>query len=436
MSTGTTIEVLASNLQPRKRQHQCVHDDRQRTMVYNHEMNRFLRPKVSNQRPVRLGLSCLLIFVGTLSDCFILTTAFTSPQRSRPFQTPLRAIGALVKKAKLFEIQKTKEEPLSPEVAEHYARIQEYVSEATLSPSVGPLQEALTKRKGTLTVIAEYKRRPQWDLELLSPLLRKAGATALAILADTRMGNCTYNDLQMLVEEQRRIRLGNLIPGPMFVVNSDIIVDSLQIAQTAALATSETDRVSAVMLQYSLLVSPDNTETKLLSELLQATRAVGLESIVTVSNAQQAETAIALGASIICTMASPLDVARDVDATSTTTNNTFVDAQVACIPNGKFGSEDHPNVCYLAYVPVKTEDSQWTEIEDVWYLRDTHLFQGIFVSDVLYQGAASMGSNDALEHPGSILQAMRSKSSRQWGVVTTQSGRGEGAREYLGDILM
>jgi indole-3-glycerol phosphate synthase len=408
---------------------------------FNNGMNRSLPPEVVAHRLVRLGLPCVLLVSVILFDHCNWTTAFTfrrSPHRLT-HHAPLYAIGALVKKAKLLEVQKMKEQPLPPYVAELYARIQVYVPDTSLSPSVGPLQEALTKRKGTLTVIAEYKRRPQWDLELLSPLLRKAGATAMSILADARMGNCTYAELQSLLEEQRRIRLGNLIPGPMFVVNSDIIVDSLQIAQTAALASSEADRVAAVVLQYSLLVSSDSTDTSILSELLLATRAVGLEAIVTVTNAQQAQTAVALGASIICTMASPLDVVPDMAATTastTTTNNTFVDSQVACIPNLALGSEVRSPVCYIAYVPVKTEDSRWTEIEDVWYLRDTHLFQGIYVSDVLYQGAASMGSNDALEHPGSILQAMRSKSSRQWGVVTAQSGRGEGAREYLGDILM
>ena len=384
-------------------------------------------------RPIRLGLLSLVFMGIFLSDETMRTTAF-APSRwslSKHRSLPLHAIGSLVKKAKLLEIQKIKEQPLPSDVADQYKRIQEFVpANASSKQTVGPLQEALTKRKGTLTVIAEYKRRSQWDLELLSPLLRKAGATALAILADARMGNCTYSDLGTLLEEQRRIRLGNLIPGPMFVVNSDIIVDSLQIAQTAALASSNEDRIAAVLLQYPILVSSDNTDT--LSELLQATRAVGLEAIVTVANAQQAESAIALGASIICTMASPLDVIPD---TTLSTNNSFVDAQVACIPHVESGTENRP-VCYLAYVPVKSEDSQWTEIEDVWYLRDTHKFQGIFVSDVLYQGAVGMGSNDALEHPGSILQAMRSKSSRQWGVVTTQSGRGEGAREYLGDILM
>jgi indole-3-glycerol phosphate synthase len=410
--------------------------------VYGIEMSRSLHPTAITHRQMLLGLSCLLFKGIVLSaKCNWVAVAFTSQRWSHPLKrhAPLYAIGSLVKKAKLLEIQKMKEQPLPPDVAEHYTRIQQYVPGSSVSAAVGPLQQALTKRKGTLTVIAEYKRRPQWDLELLSPMLRKAGATALAILADVRMGNCTYSDLQKLLEEQRRIRLGNLIPGPMFVVNSDIIVDSLQIAQTAALASSEADRVAAVVLQYSILVPSDNKDTSILSELLQATRAVGLEAIVTVTNAEQAQTAIASGASIICTMASPLDVTPDMiasAATTNTTNNVFVDAQLGCIPSESFGVEDIPPVCYLAYVPVKTEDSQWTEIEDVWYLRDTHRFQGVYVSDVLYQGAASMGSNDALEHPGSILQAMRSKSSRQWGVVTTQSGRGEGAREYLGDILM
>jgi indole-3-glycerol phosphate synthase len=126
-------------------------------------------------------------------------------------------------------------------------------------------------------------------------------------------------------------------------------------------------------------------------------------------------------------------------STQLRTNNTFVDAQIACIENIQY-PDYNQNVCFLAQIPVKSDNTQWNEIEDVWYLRDTHMFQGIYVSDVLYKGQVASttftGSNDRMEHPGSIIKAMISKSSKVWGVVTTKSGRGEGAREYLGDIMM
>lgn len=220
------------------------------------------------------------------------------------------------------------------------------------------------------------------------------------------------------------------------------------------------------MLQYNIVVtSTTHDDTTLLVELIQAARALDLEVIVTVTDAHQAQTAIDLGVSIISVMAPFTNTVvavqngdnENVDSTmievpvsvpvptSTTkqpplrTNNTFVDAQIACIENLQY-PEYNTNVCFLAHIPVKSDNTQWNEIEDVWYIRDTHMFQGIYVNDVLYKGQVASttftGSNDSMEHPGSIIKAMISKSSKLWGVVTTKSGRGEGAREYLGDILM
>ena len=241
-----------------------------------------------------------------------------------------------------------------------------------------------------------------------------------------------------------------------------MIVDPIQIARTAAIRHSSSNHINkknnnpsdtpkseiaAIVIQYSVVVTAD--DTTLLVELIQSARALDMEVIVTVTDPQQAQTAVNLGVSIICVMA-PVVVGGDassmeqpVSSTGTTTsttklrtNNTFVDAQIACIENIQY-PDDNQNVCFLAHIPVKSDNTQWNEIEDVWYIRDTHMFQGIYVSDILYKGqVASTGSNDSMEHPGSIIKAMISKSSKLWGVVTTKSGRGEGAREYLGDIMM
>ena len=55
----------------------------------------------------------------------------------------------------------------------------------------------------------------------------------------------------------------------------------------------------------------------------------------------------------------------------------------------------------------------------------------MWVSDCLFKGGA-----DETEHAGAVIKAMVAKTSLAFGSVKTKSGRGEGAREYLGDILM
>ena len=55
-----------------------------------------------------------------------------------------------------------KENGIPDEVMEHYKIIQEALKsdDATEAPKeMGALQQRLTKRKGTITVIAEYKRK-------------------------------------------------------------------------------------------------------------------------------------------------------------------------------------------------------------------------------------------------------------------------------------
>jgi indole-3-glycerol phosphate synthase len=414
--------------------------------------------------------------------------------------TKLYAIGTLVKKAKLNELQQyiQQNQPLPSRVMEYFQQIQDYqkqmqeqqVKYSPIPNQIGPLQQALTKRKGTLSVVAEYKRQSTpskqsteqsstnsngefvttttsniWDIDILSPIFREAGVTGMAVMADMKIGKCNYNDLQSVVNEQQRVRAANILPGPMYIINSDIIVDPLQIAQTAAIQSTTSTKsltehrkseIAAIVLQYNIVVSSSSSDdnqddVQLLIELLNAARAVQMEVIVTVTNELQAQNAIYAGASLLCIMAptvssallpNALPNASTVRTSQKYTNNTFVDAQIACIDNIQY-PEYNPkgNVCFLVHIPIKSDNTQWNEIEDVWYVRDTHLFQGIYVSDILYKGqiAASTtftGSNDSVEHPGSIIKAMISKSSKLWGVVTTKSGRGEGAREYLGDILM
>lgn len=340
-------------------------------------------------------------------------TANNAAARHQP--TQLFAVGVLAKKAKQAELRKyVQEVGVEESVMQLYKKIQEALGshdastqdDADTNQSPGPLQLALTRRKGTITVIAEYKRKNDqcesgyigevYDPELLSPVFREYGCSGIAVLADERMGGCTYDDLKAFVEEQRRAR--HEVPGSVMVINSDLIVDELQVARTAACGASACVITSSV-------VGPESLPT-----LLRACRAASVEAIVAVSTPDEAQRAVDAGARILSVVA--------VDG---------VDDKVSVVANLKV--PEGQQVCKIANIIAKN-NKQLQEIEEAWALRDKG-FQCAWVSDALYKGGA-----DAIEHPGAIIRSMKSKSSLKWASPKAYSGKGEGAREYLGDILM
>lgn len=323
--------------------------------------------------------------------------------------TSLRAIGALAKKAKEADLRKYIEGGIGDDVREKYGVLKQALQEQDqiiTANEPGPLQEALTKRKGTITVIAEFKRKNDavesgfiadlYDPELLSPTFREYGASAIAVMADERMGGCTYNDIADFVEEQRRAK--NNVPGPVIVINNDLIIDELQIARAAAMGVG------------ACVITLDVVGEEQLQTLLKASNAVSLESIVAVTTKEEAQKAVDLGARILLVMC--LDE-PEVKA------GLIKDLE---IPEGQ-------QVCTIANIRTR-KNQQLQEIEDAWALRDKG-FNSVWVGDALYKAG-----NDANEHPGAVIKAMRSKSSLKWASPKARSGKGEGAREYLGDIMM
>jgi indole-3-glycerol phosphate synthase len=319
--------------------------------------------------------------------------------------TSLNAWGALTKKAKKDDLRKYVESGIDDAVMEKYKIIKEKAAGIDLSNQTpGPLQEALTRRKGTLTVIAEYKRKIQsgyvneiFDPEVLSPSFREFGASGIAVMADERMGGCSYADLAKFVEEQRRAV--NEVPGPVMIINNDLVIDELQIARTAAIGAS------ACVITLSIVGEED------LPGLLKATKALDLEPIVAVSSHEEAQRAIDLGARMISVI-----------------HVTGVDDKVAVvqglvIPEGQ-------TVCTIANILARHDNKQLQEIEEAWAVRDKG-FNCAWVGEALYKSGS-----DQSEHPGAIIRSMKSKSSLKWASPKASSGRGEGAREYLGDILM
>jgi indole-3-glycerol phosphate synthase len=315
--------------------------------------------------------------------------------------TSLFAIGVLARKAKEADLRKAVQAGVPDNVMEQYKLVQAAKDQRFVPPSSpGPLQQVLTRRRGTITIIAEYKRKIDgqtglvneiFDPEILSPTFREFGASAIAVMADERMGGCTYQDLASFVEEQRRAR--NEVPGSVLIVNNDLIVDELQVAQTAALG------VSAVVVTLAV-VGPEKC-----LDLLKAAAAVGVEAIVAVSSKEEAQTAVDMGARIISVV-----------------NVAGTEEKAACIE----GIAEH--VTTIANILCQ-DNAQMLEIEEAWICRDLG-FNCAWVSDSLYKGT------DSTEHPGAIIKAMAAKSSVKWASAKARNGKGEGAREYLGDILM
>jgi len=388
-------------------------------------------------------------------DAFVVTplstsiAPSTSTRSSTTSSTSLFAVSALVRKAKEEELRTQLQKAngkLDETVMEQYKLIQQDVEKENSNDQVGTgpgkLQSNLIKRKGTITVIAEYKRKiadgangylnvnvndsvtPKTTSssstdakleanspELLSGEFREFGAAGIAVLADERMGGCTYEDLYTFVTEQRTA--SSDVPGSVPIINSDIIVDEIQLAQSAALG------VSAIVLDYELLASTEG----LFLKLAKAARAVDLELIVAVRSKEEAQHSIDV---IVqnCQCSFMLSVVQTEG----------VDAKYDIIKDLDLSpsSESGDNVIQITTIAniLHRNDQGLAEVEETWALRDMG-FQCAWISDALYKAG-----NSNTEHPGAIIQSMGAKSSTRWASPVAKSGRGEGAKEYLGDILM
>jgi len=372
-----------------------------------------------------LSLSLLLVWTCLLAvESFVLPTASTPVTTQTSTTTSLFAVSSLVRKAKETELRKDlRENGIPDDVMEQYKIIVEALKgDASEAPKeMGPLQQSLTRRKGTITVIAEYKRKIADGANgyinvsdgskkeealsainqpiLLSTEFREFGAAGIAVLADERMGGCDYEDLATFIEEQRRAK--NDVPGPVPVINSDVIVDEVQIAQSAVVGAK------AVVLDYELLAGDEDVV-----KLARAARALGLEVIVSVRSKEEAQAAIdAVGGSFMISVV----------------GTSGVEEKVAVI-DGLTIPED-VTISTIANI-MHRSDQGLAEVEEAWSCRDKG-FNCAWVSDALYKAG-----NSQSEHPGAIIKSMAAKSSVRWASPVAKSGRGEGAKEYLGDIMM
>lgn len=188
------------------------------------------------------------------------------------------------------------------------------------------------------------------------------------------------------------------VPGPLPVISSDLIVDEIQIARAADAGAK------GVTVTYGV-VGPEKVR-----QFIRDARAIGLETIVNVGSAEEAQGAVDAGASLISVVG--------VDGAE----NKYSVIESLSIPEGR-------TVCTIANILAK-DNKALEEVEEAWICRDKG-FNCVWVSDALYKSG-----NDPVEHPGAIISSMRAKSSVKFASPKARSGKGEGAREYLGDILM
>ena len=157
----------------------------------------------------------------------------TPPVVQTSSSTSLDAIGVFVRKAKEADVRRYCESGPSAAVLALLQQIKDarHDEDELTKHDVGELQSLLTKRRGTITVIAEYKRKLDGSgfvsevppPETLSPVFREFGAAAVAVLADERVGGCSYDDVVTILEEQQEA--AGDVPGPLPVISSELVVD-------------------------------------------------------------------------------------------------------------------------------------------------------------------------------------------------------------------
>lgn len=282
---------------------------------------------------------------------------------------------------------------------------------STPQPRKKTFYNAIKKRKGTLTVIAEVKRKSPSKGEIgaikdpgaLSRAYRDGGASAISVLTDLEGFGGTMEDLRNVVQTQEKFR-GNF-PGPCPVLRKDFTIDEIQIAEAAEAGAA------AVLL----IVAALGQRTK---ELLDATHRIGLDALVEVHDEAEMEVALSCGAEIIGVNNRDLRTFNVSLETSERLRKMIPD-DVVCVA-----------------------ESGIKDAMDAWKLRDMG-YNAVLVGELLVQAAEStqMGMVSTMYQPGynmakGYIKAFTSKASTKYGNAATAMfyGKGEGAKETLGEI--
>eukprot|EP00904_Undaria_pinnatifida_P003102 jgi/Undpi1/12793/HiC_scaffold_7.g02460.m1 len=348
----------------------------------------------------------------TLASGLLASTAFLEPSlvgravrfegrvsggRAAWSSTRMMALKDLARKAKEAVIEKDIEELRSSNPDSPIFKTLEQVEAGTIGgdgPEY-PLSSVLRKNKGTLSVVAEYRKILKSGFidgilapELLCPLFRNGGASCVAVATERQTGGCTDDDLRRVVVDQERCR-GDF-PGPMPVIIRDLVISEFEIARA-----KEAGAVGVTVVLA--LVGPERC-----AELAAFCKKAGMEAVVqTTSREEIQQAAAAGGVSAISVVGKTVEEAVELQQ---------------YIPES-----------ILSVVHVdRRSDEGLDEIEDCWQLRDAG-YNTIWVSEVLYKGGQMQS-----ETSEAIIKAIRAKASVKYGRARGMSGRGEGAKEYLG----
>ena len=353
---------------------------------------------------------------------------FSSSQR-RP-STELFAIGVLARKAKEASVRKLKEDILKSEESPVALLLKE-AAEGSLAREAGSeVYDKLTKTKA-LQVMCEYHRKTlstlrannvaEYEippLSMVSSECRAAGAAVLSLNMDPMTGGCSENDFAAAVKEQSLAK--NDFPGSLPVLWSDVIVDEVQLAMAAV------NKAKCVTLHADALVGDS------LAILLEkAQKVYGLEALVILpKNNDDTDDVYLEKLSALVTAGAKMILMNGFG---------FPEVDLARKAVAKLAelSKSDEKIALVARVDAE-DNNGLAEAELAWKLRDVGL-DAVYISDVLFKfghfsGRLFASSPDSIT---SVIKAMRSKASSNFARASGAfSGKGEGAKEYLGDLLM
>lgn len=272
-------------------------------------------------------------------------------------------------------------------------------------------EKALKMKPGSMTVIAEVKRRSPSkgqiaqirDVAALGRTYYEGGAGAISVLTDGEGFGGSMGDLEKVVAGQRKFK--GEFPGPCPVLRKDFIVDEVQIAEAAVGG-------AGAVLVIMAAVGKERA-----GELQEAAWGMGLDVLVEVHDEKELEDAVAIGATVIGVNNRDLRTFNVDIATSL--------ALVDKIPKGV----------------IKVAESGIEETTDAWKLRDAG-YSAVLVGESLvraYEGSSSDSTaySAGYNQAKGLIAAFKAKGSVEYGPTSTAAfwGKGEGAKEVMVSFL-
>ena len=270
------------------------------------------------------------------------------------------------------------------------------------------IASALKKRMGTVTVVAEYRRKgSQLGMveEVLPPNImsrefRTGGATAVAVLLEKATGGCSVEDVASFVAEQAMAARD--YPGPCPVIWHDLVIDEVQLAQASSTGAK------GVVLSMGVLGSD-------FPEMVGAAAEYGLEVVVEVKSKAELDALKASPIAAAVTMVAVSGMAVDDQlAMAAGIPDSMVKIALLPVYDDKALIEVRrsasPGRARVARAQVTRNCAQrpptstlhhFLQAEDAWRLRDAG-FNSIWASEVLVKFGLADG-----EGPMSIIRAIK-----------------------------